>query len=108
METGWGPEIRAGKLIQSVNANLQAAGVPPIKFVLILVNEQCFAYGERSTYAGFSAMGKAGFNAEHAPAYRNNTNAARDRVCAAARAANLRTRVLPGAPDGDFHYSFDH
>lgn len=37
VQTGWdnsSAEIRAGKLIQSVNAYLQAAGVPPIKLVL--------------------------------------------------------------------------
>ena len=71
------------------------------------VNEQCFEYDECSAYAGFSAMGKAVFNAEYARAYRNNTNGARDRMCAAARAANLRTLVLPEALDGSFRYSCD-
>jgi len=71
------------------------------------VNEQCFENEECSAYANFSAKGKAVFNAEYAESYQTNTEGERDKICALARAANLRTLVLPESLDGSFRYSCD-
>lgn len=71
------------------------------------VNEQCFENEECSAYENFTAAGKAVFSAEYASVYRDNTDGARDKMCAAARAANLRTLVLPLSLDDSFRYSCD-
>jgi len=71
------------------------------------VNEQCHEYSECDGYAVFTTQDKPVFNAEYASAYLNNTNGARDALCSAAKAANLRTLVLPLALDGSSRYSCD-
>jgi hypothetical protein len=69
------------------------------------VNEQCHEYSECGAYSVFTAQGKPVFNAEYQSAYVSNTNGARDALCVAAKAADLRTLVLPLALDGSFRYS---
>lgn len=77
------------------------------------VNEQCSEYknakggSECDNYSVFTSKNKPVFNAEYKAEYRNNTNGARDKLCAASRAANLRTLVLPLDLDGSFRYSCD-
>lgn len=71
------------------------------------VNEQCHEYDECEGYEVFTANGKPVFNAEYRSDYRDNTGGARDAMCAAARAAQLRTLVLPLALDGSFRHSCD-
>lgn len=71
------------------------------------INEQCHEYDECGDYTAFQATGKAVFNAEYATEYVQNTNGARDALCQSARAANLRTLVLPLALDDSFRYSCD-
>jgi hypothetical protein len=71
------------------------------------VNEQCHEYNECGSYAVFTSNGKPVFNAEYLAVYRDNTGGARDALCTAARAAHLRTLVLPLALDGSFRHSCD-
>ncbi|MCM5682210.1 endo alpha-1,4 polygalactosaminidase [Schlegelella sp. S2-27] len=71
------------------------------------VNEQCHEYDECGSYAVFTSNGKPVFNAEYLAVYRDNTGGARDALCTAARAADLRTLVLPLALDGSFRHSCD-
>ena len=71
------------------------------------VNEQCHQYDECGGYAVFTSNDKPVFNAEYLAAYRDNTGGARDALCTAARAAQLRTLVLPLALDGSFRHSCD-
>lgn len=71
------------------------------------VNEQCFEYNECAGYAVFTARGKPVLNAEYADRFRNNTAGARDAMCAAARAANFRSLVLPLNLDDSFRHSCD-
>ena len=71
------------------------------------VNEQCHEYSECDGYAVFTAQDKPVFNAEYESSYVNNTNGARDALCVAAKAADLRTLVLPLALDGSLRYSCD-
>jgi hypothetical protein len=71
------------------------------------VNEQCHQYAECAAYSVFTGANKPVFNAEYAKKYRQNTNGARDKLCSAARAANLRTLVLPLDLDDSFRYSCD-
>ena len=47
------------------------------------------------------------FNAEYASKYRNNTSGARDKLCTASKAANIRTLVLPLDLDGSYRFSCD-
>ncbi len=70
------------------------------------VNEQCHQYNECAGYAAFTSVGKPVFNAEYKSKW---VNSATDRatMCAAARAANLRTLVLPLALNDKFRYSCD-
>jgi len=69
------------------------------------VNEQCHEYSECDGYSVFTAHDKPVFNAEYKSSYVNNVAGARDALCVAAKAANLRTLVLPLALDGSFRYS---
>lgn len=71
------------------------------------INEQCHEYSECDGYSVFTSKNKPVFNAEYASKYVNNTNGARTTMCAAAKAANLRTLVLPLALDGSFRTSCD-
>lgn len=72
------------------------------------VNEQCSEYGrECEGYSVFTSKNKPVFNAEYKSSYRKNTNGARDKLCAKARAANMRTLVLSEDLDGSYRYSCD-
>lgn len=71
------------------------------------VNEQCHVYDECAGYAAFTDAGKPVFNIEYDEAYVNNTGGARDRLCAAARAADLRTLVMADLLDGSLRLSCD-
>jgi len=70
------------------------------------VNEQCHQYDECEGYAVFTDAGKPVFNAEYASRWVNDADA-RATMCARARAANLRTLVLPLDLDDSFRYSCD-
>ncbi len=69
------------------------------------LNEQCHYYNECSKLQPFVDANKAVFNAEYAQKYVDNTNGARDLLCADARAQGLRTLVLPLALDDSFRFS---
>lgn len=71
------------------------------------VNEQCHELDECDGYNAFLASGKAVFNAEYASAYVQNTGGARDSLCRSAKAAQIRTLVLPQALDDSFRFSCD-
>lgn len=71
------------------------------------VNEQCHPYSECDAYAAFTKDNKPVFNIEYADQYRQNTAGARDALCAASRAANIRTLVLPMNLDGSYRLSCD-
>ena len=71
------------------------------------INEQCFQYNECAGYSVFTQKGKPVFNAEYASKYKNNTGGARDALCVAAKAANLRTLVLSVNLDDTLRYSCD-
>ena len=71
------------------------------------INEQCFQYNECAGYSVFTQKGKPVFNAEYASKYRTNTGGARDALCVAAKAANLRTLVLSVNLDDSFRFSCD-
>ena len=71
------------------------------------INEQCNQYGECGGYAAFTSKNKPVFNAEYASKYVNNANGARDKLCTASRAADIRTLVLPLDLDGSFRDSCD-
>jgi hypothetical protein len=66
------------------------------------VNEQCHQYSECAGYSAFVSLGKPVFNIEYASKYVNNTNGARDALCAASAALGISTQVLPLALDGKF------
>jgi hypothetical protein len=70
------------------------------------VNEQCNEYSECAGYSVFTSKGKPVFNAEYKSLWKTDATA-RASLCAANRAANIRTLVLPLALDGSFRYSCD-
>jgi len=70
------------------------------------VNEQCHEFSECGAYAAFTGGGKPVFNAEYLQADVTDS-AARANLCMQARAANLRTLVLPLQLDDSFRYSCD-
>jgi hypothetical protein len=70
------------------------------------VNEQCHQYTECDGYSVFASKGKPVFNAEYDARWANDATA-RNALCAASRAAGLRTLVLPLELDGSFRYSCD-
>jgi hypothetical protein len=70
------------------------------------VNEQCHQYTECDGYGVFTSRGKPVFNAEYLAEWATDA-AARNTMCAAARAAGLRTLVLPVELDGSFRYGCD-
>lgn len=86
------------------NVDQLAALEPDFDFA---VNEQCNEYAECGGYRVFIAKNKPVFNAEYKSNYVNNTAGARDKLCAASKAAGLRTLVLPLALDGSFRHSCD-
>lgn len=76
------------------------------------VNEQCheFSQGgvsECGVYIAFTKLGKPVFNAEYETDYVSNAGGARDALCAASKAVNLRTLVLPLQLDDSLRYSCD-
>ena len=71
------------------------------------VNEQCHQYRECDKLQPFTAAGKPVFNAEYKAKYRDNVDGARDQLCRDARAANLRTLVLPIKLNDAYRYSCD-
>jgi hypothetical protein len=73
----------------------------------VAVNEQCNEYSECDTLKPFLAAGKPVLNAEYQAKYRKNTNGARDKLCKSAKAANIRTLVLPLDLDGTYRYACD-
>ncbi|MBK1615039.1 endo alpha-1,4 polygalactosaminidase [Rubrivivax gelatinosus] len=81
-----------------------AALAPDFDFA---INEQCFFYAECDGYAAFTGSGKPVFNIEYDAAYVNNTAGARDQLCAAARAADIRTLVMAANLDGSLRLSCD-
>jgi len=81
-----------------------AALAPDFDFA---VNEQCHEYDECAGYSAFTQANKPVFVAEYKSDYRNNTNGARDALCASSLSAGLRTLVLPLELDGSFRYSCD-
>ncbi|MCM5681436.1 endo alpha-1,4 polygalactosaminidase [Schlegelella sp. S2-27] len=70
------------------------------------INEQCHEYDECLGYDAFVASDKPVFNVEYDARYVIDA-AARAGLCARARAAQLRTLVLPHALDGSFRFSCD-
>jgi hypothetical protein len=70
------------------------------------VNEQCHQFTECGGYSVFIAQGKPVFNAEYDARWVSDATA-RNALCAASRAAGLRTLVLPLELDGSFRYSCD-
>lgn len=71
------------------------------------VNEQCAQYRECDRLRPFTAAGKPVFSAEYQRKYRDNVAGARDALCAASRAANIRTLVLPLKLNDKYRYSCD-
>ncbi len=65
------------------------------------VNEQCHEFTECDGYSVFTSKGKPVFNAEYRADWASDANA-RDELCAAARAAGLRTLVLPSSSTAVF------
>ena len=80
-----------------------AALAPSFDFA---VNEQCHQYNECGGYSVFTGANKPVFNAEYAAKYRSPFNPNQP-MCVSARAANLRTLVLPVGLDDKFRYSCD-
>jgi hypothetical protein len=71
------------------------------------VNEQCHEYSECGGYSVFTSKDKPVLNAEYASKYVNNTGGARTALCTSAKAANMRTLVLPLLLDGSFRQTCD-
>jgi hypothetical protein len=83
-----------------------AALAPDFDFA---VNEQCHEFDngrECDGYSVFTSNGKPVFNAEYKPVYATDA-VSRTALCAAARAAGLRTLVLPQALDNSLRFSCD-
>ena len=76
-------------------------------FFDMALNEQCNEYQECGGYTAFTSKGKPVLNAEYARKYQKNTRGARDALCKASKAANIRTLVLPLALDGKSRFSCD-
>lgn len=71
------------------------------------VNEQCAQYKECAKLRPFTQAGKPVFNAEYVARFRDNTDGARDAMCAAARMASIRSLVLPLKLNDAYRYSCD-
>lgn len=70
------------------------------------VNESCHVYKECGGYSLFTNADKPVFNIEYKKKWVDDADA-RARMCAQARAANLRTLVMPHLLNDDFRYSCD-
>ena len=77
-----------------------------IAFFDFQVNEQCHEFDECEALDAFIAAGKPVFNAEYDAQLVSNA-AARSQLCAAARARDFRTLILPLALDDSFRFSCD-
>ncbi|HHS83248.1 MAG TPA: endo alpha-1,4 polygalactosaminidase [Devosia sp.] len=71
------------------------------------VNEECFQYEECDVYAAFTGLGKPVFTAEYEDRFLENTDGARDALCAASRAMKLHTLVLAWDLDDSVRFSCD-
>lgn len=71
----------------------------------LAVNEQCHEFDECSGYRAFTSVNKPVLNAEYADVY--HTAAGQKSLCAAARAANIRTLVLALDLDDSYRFSCD-
>jgi len=69
------------------------------------LNEQCYAYNECDKMQPFVDNNKPVFNVEYLKKYVDNTNNARDKMCADSIALKFRTLVLPLELDNSFRYS---
>ena len=70
------------------------------------INEQCNQYSECGGYSVFTSKGKPVFNAEYKSLWKTDATA-RASLCAASKAANIRTLVLPLSLNGSLRYSCD-
>ena len=71
------------------------------------LNEQCHKYNECDKLSPFIKNNKPVFNAEYAKKYVDNLNGARDKLCADAKARDIRTLILPRELDDSFRISCD-
>ena len=69
------------------------------------INEECHEYQECDVYAAFLLKGKPVFNAEYEDHFLENTDGARDRLCASAQAQGLHTLVLSWDLDDSYRFS---
>ncbi len=77
-----------------------------LDYVDFAVNEQCHEFDECAQLQPFVTAGKPVFNAEYDNQLVTN-EAERDQVCAAARAQDIRTLILPLDLDDGFRFSCD-
>ncbi len=77
-----------------------------IAYFDLSVNEQCHEFDECSLLQPFVTGGKPVFNAEYDSRFVSDATE-RDRMCATARADNLRTLILPLDLDDSFRFSCD-
>lgn len=77
-----------------------------VRYVDFAVNEQCHEFDECDRYVGWVAAGKPVFNAEYESRLVNDSDT-RAAVCAASRALNIRTLILPLDLDDAFRLSCD-
>ena len=77
-----------------------------LDYVDFAVNEQCHEFDECAQLQPFVTAGKPVFNAEYDNQLVTN-GAERDQVCAAARAQDIRTLILPLDLDDAFRFSCD-
>ncbi len=71
------------------------------------VNEQCHQYNECENMQPFIDASKPVFNAEYAQEYIDNSNNARDNMCANTLDLQFKTLILPLDLDDGFRYSCD-
>jgi len=69
------------------------------------INEQCHIYNECDKLQLFIDADKPVFNAEYAQKYVDNTNKARDVLCAQSNKMKIKTLILPLDLDDTFRYS---
>ncbi len=69
------------------------------------VNESCHKYNECEALMPFIEQNKAVLNAEYGSKYKNNTDGARDTLCADAQSREFSTLVLPLLLDDSFRFS---
>jgi hypothetical protein len=93
---------RRGLAIALKNAGDQAREL--VDYYDLELNEQCFEYDECEQLRPFVADGKPVLNAEYAGSRVSAERLARS-VCPRARAAGLRTLILPVDLDGEFRVS---